>query len=113
MWFQNSHFAASRARHGGGKHFSLGTQVQRERPGFGSGGGPSSSIPKTTTVDSSNPFDDDGPPVARKAEFLKTTSVGPMADWRGGSSSSSGASGSNRMAAMKSAYQSQFKSSFV
>lgn len=36
-----------------------------------------------------------------------------MTDWRGGSAASSGAGGTNRVSAMKSAFQSQFKSSFV
>ena len=36
-----------------------------------------------------------------------------MTDWRGGSTASSGMSGTNRTSAMKAAFQSQFKSSFV
>jgi len=36
-----------------------------------------------------------------------------MTDWRGGSAASSGMSGTNRTSAMKAAFQSQFKSSFV
>ncbi|CAF0954520.1 unnamed protein product [Adineta steineri] len=107
MAMQTSNFANSRSRHGGGKHFALGSRVQRERPGFGSDSGPSASTSRTT-VDSSNPFDYDGPPTK------KTTAVGPMTDWRGGSSvSSAGMSGPNRTSAMKSAFQTQFKSSFV
>ncbi len=105
---QNSHFANSRSRHGGGgKHFALGNRVQRERPGFGSDSGPSLSTSRTT-VDSSNPFDDGGPPARQQ-----TISVGPMTDWRGGSTASSGMSSTNRTSAMKAAFQSQFKSSFV
>ncbi|CAF1050703.1 unnamed protein product [Adineta steineri] len=107
MAMQTSNFANSRSRHGGGKHFALGSRVQRERPGFGSDSGPSVSTSRTT-IDSSNPFDYDGPPTK------KTTAVGPMTDWRGGSSvSSAGMSGPNRTSAMKSAFQTQFKSSFV
>ncbi|CAF3734679.1 unnamed protein product [Adineta steineri] len=107
MAMQTSNFASSRSRHGGGKHFALGSRVQRERPGFGSDSGPSASTSRTT-IDSSNPFDYDGPPTK------KTTAVGPMTDWRGGSSvSSAGMSGPNRTSAMKSAFQTQFKSSFV
>ncbi|CAF4371280.1 unnamed protein product [Rotaria sp. Silwood2] len=108
MAMQNSHFANSRSRYGGGggRHFALGNRVQRERPGFGSHSGPSSSTSKTI-VDSSNPFDYDGPSTK------KTTTVGPMTDWRGGSTASSGAAGTNRTSAMKAAFQSQFKSSFV
>ncbi|CAF4186599.1 unnamed protein product, partial [Adineta steineri] len=107
MAMQTSNFANSRSRHGGGKHFALGSRVQRERPGFGSDSGPSASTSRTT-IDSSNPFDYDGPPTK------KTTAVGPMTDWRGGSSvSSAGMSGPNRTSAMKSAFQTQFKSSFV
>ena len=41
------------------------------------------------------------------------TNLGPMTDWRGGSTASSGTSGTNRVSAMKAAFQSQFKSSFV
>lgn len=62
---QNSHFATTRSRHGGGgggKHFALGSRVQRERPGFGSSNEPSSST-SSAPVDSSNPFDYDGPPT--------------------------------------------------
>ena len=36
-----------------------------------------------------------------------------MTDWRGGSTASSGMSGTNRTSAIKAAFQSQFKSSFV
>ena len=36
-----------------------------------------------------------------------------MTDWRGGATASVGASGTNRTTAMKTAFQSQFKSSFV
>jgi hypothetical protein len=36
-----------------------------------------------------------------------------MTDWRGGSTASAGMSGTNRTSAMKAAFQSQFKSSFV
>lgn len=36
-----------------------------------------------------------------------------MTDWRGGSTASSGQGGTSRISAIKSAYQSQFKSSFV
>ncbi|CAF1575626.1 unnamed protein product [Adineta ricciae] len=118
MAMQNSYFAGSRSRHGGGggKHFTLGNREQRERPGFGSNSGPSSSSssasagvpPPRTTVDSSNPFDYDGPSSKKP-----TISVGPMTDWRGGASASSGMSGTNRASAMKAAFQSQFKSSFV
>ncbi len=108
---QNSHFANSRSRHGGGggggKHFALGSRVQRVRPGFGSHSGSSSSV-SATTVDSSNPFDYDGPPARQQ-----TISLGPMTDWRGGSTASSGMGGTNRTSAMKAAFQSQFKSSFV
>ncbi|UJR37349.1 hypothetical protein I4U23_030057 [Adineta vaga] len=108
MAMQNSNFANNRSRHGGGKHFALGSRVQRERPGFGSDSGPSSSSSSSrTTVDSSNPFDYDGPSTKTM------TAVGPMTDWRGGSSISSGMSGTNRASAMKAAFQSQFKSSFV
>ncbi|CAF3561377.1 unnamed protein product [Rotaria sp. Silwood1] len=105
MAMQNSHFANSRSRYGGGnrKHFSLGNRAQRERPGFGSHSGPSSST-SNIIVDSSNPFDYDGPSTK------KTTTVGPMTDWRGGSTAPSG---TNRTSAMKAAFQSQFKSSFV
>ncbi|CAF3600862.1 unnamed protein product [Rotaria sordida] len=109
MAMQNSHFANSRSRYGGGgggKHFALGNRVQRERPGFGSHSGPSQSTSKPI-VDSSNPFDYNGPSTK------KTTTIGPMTDWRGGSTASSGATGTNRTSAMKAAFQSQFKSSFV
>jgi hypothetical protein len=44
---------------------------------------------------------------------FQPTSVGPMTDWRGGSTASSGMGGTNRTSAMKAAFQSQFKSSFV
>ena len=127
--FQNSHFASTRSRHSrsGGKHFSLGSKVQRERPGFGAGGSSSTSS-SATIVDPTNPFDYDGP-SSKKVNlvmasiiklnhylifFFKTTATtGPMSDWRGGSTASSEASGTNRVAAMKAAFQSQFKSSFV
>ena len=36
-----------------------------------------------------------------------------MTDWRGGPTASSGTGGTNRVSAMKAAFQSQFKSSFV
>lgn len=58
MAMENNHFAASRSRHGSGtmkKHFSLGAREQRERPGFGS------SASASTSVDSTNPFDCEGP----------------------------------------------------
>lgn len=45
--------------------------------------------------------------------LIQGTNLGPMSDWRGGSTATGGASGTNRVAAMKAAFQSQFKSSFV
>ncbi|CAF3757456.1 unnamed protein product [Rotaria socialis] len=106
MAMQISHFANTRSRHGGGgggKHFALGNRVQRERPGFGSHSGSSSST-SVAVVDSSNPFDYNGPSTKN------TPAIGPMTDWRGGSAATSGTS---RNSAMKAAFQSQFKSSFV
>ncbi|CAF1162373.1 unnamed protein product [Didymodactylos carnosus] len=101
---QNSRFNNTRFKQGTGKRIDNNRLQQRERPGFGSTTTVTSQTSSSSSSSSSSPF-----------SYIGTRpNAGPMADWRGmGSQGSISGGRGDRAAAMKQAFQQQFKSSFV